>query len=82
MPKCKICGNTHSFASSKIMPAAPLANGPVSGMIGDFDQESHIISISSAGANKADINAASRWPQGYFDTCLQCGSREIEWSVQ
>lgn len=80
MPKCKVCGNTHSFGSSKIIPAAPSANGPVSAMVGDFDTESHIIRISSLGADKAAINAASRWPQEYFDICLKCGSHEIEWS--
>ena len=79
MPRCKLCGNTHSFGSSKIEPAAQYANGPLSGIMGDFNDQNEIIQLSSLGVAKAAIAAASDRPQDYFDLCLQCGSQEIEW---
>lgn len=79
MPKCKNCGNTHSFGTSKVEPAAQYTNGLQSGLIGDFNKQHEIVQLSSRGANKAIITAASDNPQAYFDTCLNCGGTEIEW---
>lgn len=78
MPRCKVCGNTHSFGSSKVDPIAPSANGPVSGMVGNFSSD-EIVSINSLGANKTLINEAAEQPQSYFDICLSCGSQQLEW---
>jgi hypothetical protein len=79
MPHCKVCGNTRLFGTSKVPPAAPTANGPVSGLAADFDQTGHITSITRLGADKSTVRAATAQPRDYFDVCLQCGSQDIEW---
>lgn len=79
MPRCKNCGNTHSFGTSKVEPTAQYANSLQSGLIGDFNDQNEIVQLSSRGASKGMIAAASDNPQAYFDTCLNCGSMDIEW---
>lgn len=79
MPRCKVCGNNRSFGSSMVSPVSPSANGLITGMIGDFNGGDNIVSINSLGADKKTINAATGQPQSYFDTCLACGSQEVEW---
>lgn len=79
MPRCKICGNTYSFGSSRVEPIAPSANGLISGMVGNFDHTNAIVSINSLGANKTIINDAAEQPQSYFDICVNCGSQQVEW---
>jgi hypothetical protein len=80
MPLCKNCGNTHGFGSSKVESAAQFANGPVSGIMGDFDGNDNILQITSMGAAKSTVAAASHNPRDYFDVCLRCGSQDISWT--
>lgn len=79
MPRCKVCGNTQSFGSSKVDSVAPSANGAISGLVGNFNNDDEILSINSLGANKTIINEAAEQPQSYFDICLNCGSQQVEW---
>lgn len=81
MPRCKVCGSTRSFGSSKVSPAAQYANGPLSGMIGEFDASGRILQVSSQGADKTMIHSAVDQPEFYFDFCLCCGSKDIEWTT-
>lgn len=80
MPKCKECGNSYSFGSSSAPPAAPTANGPLSGIIGQFDSQSQVVSMNSWGASKTMLREAVVNPQQFFDTCTKCGSQMIDWS--
>ena len=80
MPKCMECGNDLSFGSTLIPPVAPTANGPVSGLIADFDSDGYITEMESING---DIDAAQdAWesPKEYFDICYVCGSSRINWS--
>lgn len=79
MPYCKKCQNTRFFGSSKISPAAPSANGPLSGMFADFDGQGEIVSVTRMGADKRTAMAATEDPRKFFDLCLRCGSQDIEW---
>jgi len=79
MPRCKTCGNTRLFGTSKVPPAAPTANGPISGLTADFDPAGNITSITRLGAEKSTVRAATAQPREYFDVCLRCGSQEVEW---
>lgn len=78
MPRCLHCENRKSFVSSKVLPASPYSNGPLSGLIGDFS-ESGLEQLTSMGAAKTIVNAASSNPKEYFDTCFYCGSQEVVW---
>ncbi|QJW44478.1 hypothetical protein HA075_01030 [bacterium BFN5] len=80
MPTCKNCGNSYSFGSSAVPPSAPTANGLVSGIVGQFNHQSEVVSINSMGATKASIRQAVDNPQQYFDTCIRCGSQDINWN--
>lgn len=80
MPKCKNCGNSYSFGSSAAPPAAPTANGPLSGIIGQFDQQSQMVSMNSWGVSKNMRWQAVANPQQFFDTCTKCGGQMIDWS--
>lgn len=79
MPYCRICRNKHRFGSSQVPPVAPTANGPVSGLLGDFDGAGNLLSVTRLGADKATATAAGREPQSYFDVCPNCGSQDITW---
>lgn len=79
MPYCKQCGNKQLFASSRVPNAAPYANGPISGVLGSFDDQGDLINITRVGADRATARSAFSHPVAYFDTCSQCGSTEIEW---
>lgn len=79
MPKCQFCGNIKSFGASKIPPSATCANGPISGIIGEFNQEKELIFMHSSGATKAIINAVSQNPKEFFDVCVRCGETSIAW---
>ena len=80
MPYCRACGNRRLFAASSVPPAAPTANGPMSGLLGDFAANGGLDTITRLGADKVTVRAASRNPAEYFDTCLACGSQDIEWA--
>jgi hypothetical protein len=82
MPYCKKCHNTQLFGSSKVPPASSAANGPVSGLLGEFDPQGQIVSITRLGADKAITRSATKDPDQYFDVCLQCGSQDIDWERQ
>jgi len=79
MPKCAECGNSYSFGSSGAPPAAPTANGPVSGLIANFDEDGYITEMDCL-VNDLDM-AQDAWetPEEYFDTCYECGSNKIIW---
>ncbi|MDR3592561.1 MAG: hypothetical protein P4N41_23130 [Negativicutes bacterium] len=79
MPRCKICGNSRLFGTSRVAPVAPTANGPISGLNADFDPAGNITSITRLGADKSAVRAATAQPREYFDVCLSCGSQDIEW---
>lgn len=78
MPRCLQCENRKSFVSSKVLPASPYSNGPLSGLIGDFS-ENGLEQLTSMGAAKAVVNAATSKPKEYFDTCFYCGSQQVVW---
>lgn len=79
MPVCKQCGNSRLFGSSKVPPAAPTANGPVSGLLGNFEPGGELATVSRVGADKKTARQAGVNPQEYFDICLRCGSQQIDW---
>jgi len=64
-----------------VPPAIPSANGPFSGIVADFNSDDKINMVSSMGVNKNTINAATRDPKEYFDTCLYCGNQNLEWII-
>ncbi|VBB08556.1 Hypothetical protein LUCI_3834 [Lucifera butyrica] len=78
MPRCRVCGNTSSFGSSRIPPPAQSANGPLSGLAGDFNGN-EIVRTRSLGADKQVTTAALDNPAAFFDICLYCGSQEVDW---
>lgn len=80
MPYCRSCGNNRLFAASSVPPAAPTANGLASGLLGDFDTGGELVTITRLGADKATARAAGGKPADYFDTCLACGSQDVDWS--
>lgn len=79
MPRCTRCGNDLSFGSQSVPPAAPTANGPVSGLIANFDEEGYITEIESLGADMNTTQDAWENPREYFDVCFECGSKDIIW---
>jgi hypothetical protein len=80
MPYCRACGNRRLFAASSVPPAAPTANGFSSGLLGDFSDGGELVTITRLGADKPTAKAAGGHPAEYFDTCLVCGSQEVDWS--
>lgn len=82
MPYCKKCHNTRLFGSSKVLPASPSANGPVSGLLGDFDPQGRLIGITRLGADNKTARSAQKDPEWFFDVCQQCGDRAVEWEGQ
>lgn len=80
MPRCAECGNTLSFGSSDVPPVAPTANGPVSGLVANFDEEGYITEMESVGADLDTAQEAWERPTRYFDTCYVCGSNQIIWN--
>lgn len=81
MPYCRNCHNRRLFGVSNVPPAAPTANGPPTGLMGDFADDGGIISITRLGADKHIAGAATANPSKYFDVCLKCGSTDIDWSI-
>jgi hypothetical protein len=79
MPYCKECGNSSYFVSSRVDPAAPEANGPISGLVGKFDADGDLVEMESLGASDFARNDAAVNPVVYFDTCMQCGSMKVSW---
>lgn len=79
MPYCRACGNRRLFAASSVPPAAPTANGLMSGLLGDFAATGGLSTVTRLGADKATATAAGEHPADYFDTCLACGSQDVEW---
>lgn len=79
MPKCSTCGNTLSFGSSLVPPVAPTANGPVSGLIANFDNDGFITEMDSLGAGLDLAQEAWESPGEYFDMCYECGGNQIIW---
>lgn len=80
MPKCLNCGNTLSFGSSAVPPAAPTANGPVSGIVANFDENGYITDMESLGADMEAIQEAWDHPAEFFNICYVCGSKNIDWN--
>ena len=79
MPRCAVCGNTLSFGSSDVPPAAPTANGPISGLVANFDEEGYITEMESVGADLDTAQEAWEKPSEYSDVCYECGSNQIVW---
>ncbi|MDF2635955.1 MAG: hypothetical protein K0R78_2829 [Pelosinus sp.] len=80
MPKCQNCGNEKSFGASKVPPSAMYANGPLSGIIGEFKTDKELLWVHSSGATKSMINAACHNPQEFFDLCVHCGNQSVVWN--
>lgn len=80
MPQCAKCGNSNSFGSSLIPPVAPTANGLVSGLVANFDEDGYITEMESAGADIDTAQDAWESPREYFDVCYKCGGNQINWS--
>lgn len=79
MPRCAVCGNKLSFGSSVVPPPAPTANGPLSGLIADFNSQGCITEMDSLGADMDIAQEAWENPDEFFDICFHCGSNEIVW---
>ena len=79
MPKCANCGNLMSFGSSLVPPVAPTANGPVSGLVANFDLDGFITEMESMGADLDTAQQAWEKPIEYFDVCYECGGTQIDW---
>ncbi len=79
MPRCARCGNTLSFGSTYVPPVAPTANGPVSGLVADFDRDGYITEMESLGADLDTAQEAWESPEEYFNICYQCGSEQVIW---
>lgn len=79
MPRCLSCGNTTSFGSSQFPPAAPTANGPISSLMADFNDDNSINQMSTLGPSIDEAQEAWEAPRSYFDTCYVCGSQKIGW---
>ncbi len=79
MPRCAKCGNTFSFGSSTVPPVAPTANGPVSGLIANFNEEGLITEMESLGADLETAQQAWECPAEFFNICYKCGHDEIIW---
>lgn len=79
MPICKECKNTQSFGSSYFPPETPTANGPISGLMADFNGDGEITEMSTLGPTIDEAQEAWEEPRKYFDTCYICGSEKIEW---
>lgn len=79
MPKCLECGNEESFGSLRIPPVAPTANGPISGLVADFDAEGYITEMESLNGDIDIAQEAWEKPAEYFDVCYVCGSKRISW---
>lgn len=79
MPVCRGCGNRRLFSSSKIPPAAPTANGPSSGVIGTFAADGQLETVTGIGTDGRHTAQATAHPRAYFDTCLRCGSLDLDW---
>ena len=79
MPRCARCGNTFSFGSVFVPPAAPAANGPVSGLVANFDVDGYITEMESMGADMDIAQEAWERPEEYFNMCYECGSENIIW---
>ncbi len=79
MPRCARCGNTLSFGSSYVPSTAPTANGPVSGLVANFDNEGYITEMDSLTSDLNAVQEAWERPEEYFDICYNCGSEDIYW---
>ncbi len=79
MPHCLNCGNELTFGTSKIPPVAPAANGPISGLVADFQGDNSITSMESMGASIDEAQEAWENPRNFFDVCYDCGSSKIKW---
>ena len=79
MPKCASCGNKLSFGSSYVPPSSPTANGPVSGLIADFDDDGLITEMESLTGDLKSVQEAWDNPSRFFNICYECGSNDIVW---
>lgn len=79
MPKCLDCGNEESFGSKEIPGVAPTANGPITGLVANFDREGYISQIESMNGDIDLAQEAWERPQDFFDICYVCGSDRIIW---
>lgn len=79
MPRCAKCGNTLSFGSSQVPPASLTANGPVSGLVADFDKAGYITEMESLTSDLDVVQEAWERPEEYFNICYNCGSEDIYW---
>jgi len=79
MPVCRSCGNRRMFGASRISPAAPTANGPMTGIIADFESNGELGTLTRMNTDRKEAARAAANPSEYFDTCLKCGSQDIDW---
>lgn len=79
MPRCSRCGNTKTFASTLIPPAAATANAPPYGILANFDEHGSITTVECQGGDLADAQASFEKPSGFFNVCPVCGSNDVEW---
>lgn len=79
MPKCLNCGNHKEFGVMEIPSVAPTANGPISGLMGHFNDGGELENLESMGASLNQAQDAFEHPDRFFDVCLVCGSKEIAW---
>lgn len=79
MPQCLDCGNEHSFGSTLIPPVAPTANGPISGILAEFDDNGYITEMTSVNGDIDIAQEAWENPKNYFNICYLCGGNNIAW---
>jgi len=63
-----------------VPPVAPAANGPVSGLIANFDEQGYITEMESMGADLDTAQKAWERPVDFFNICYECGSNNIIWT--
>lgn len=79
MPRCLVCGNDSSLASSLTGREAATANPPACSLVANFDEEGRITTMECQGASLDEAQAVYENPPAYLNTCPVCGSDNIQW---
>ena len=75
MPQCLSCGNNEVFESTSVQGVLY----PAMGLVGHFDQDGTIKNMENRGASPETFTSAWKQPDIHFDSCPNCGSKNIIW---